>query len=120
MRPWHTDSWRQKAACADVDPNLFFPRGQGSIPSEGLRVCTGIHPTHTTDPCPVRADCLLEAIGHIGYEDTGIWGGTTADAREEVRQNRMTVARATALGNRLAGSMTAEEQAAAHAARMGR
>jgi len=71
-------SWRQAAACRDIDPDLFFPIGTsgpaaGQI-AEAKRVCR---------TCPVRTPCLGWAINH--YQDYGIWGGMTEPERQALR-----------------------------------
>lgn len=41
--------WRDKAACRNADPNLFFPEGDLFKTQEALEICRG---------CTVRAECL--------------------------------------------------------------
>jgi WhiB family redox-sensing transcriptional regulator len=70
--------WRQRAACRNLDPDLFFPIGTAG-PSvgqtiEAKRVCLA---------CPVRNACLNWAIGHC--QDYGIWGGMTEAERQALR-----------------------------------
>jgi WhiB family transcriptional regulator, redox-sensing transcriptional regulator len=69
--------WRLDAACADVDPELFFPE-PGHVPQAAAAkaVCAG---------CAVRGPCLQAALhGPQARDDhTGIFAGTTA--RERVR-----------------------------------
>jgi WhiB family transcriptional regulator, redox-sensing transcriptional regulator len=69
--------WRLDAACAQVDPELFFP-GTGQVPQAALakQVCAG---------CAVRGPCLQAALhGPQARDDhSGIFAGTTA--RERVR-----------------------------------
>lgn len=62
-------SWQADAACASVDPELFFPKHGDTFPAK--RVCAG---------CPVVVDCLEHAIAH--REPSGIWGGLTPDERD--------------------------------------
>jgi WhiB family transcriptional regulator, redox-sensing transcriptional regulator len=69
--------WRLDAACADVDPELFFPEtGQVPQAAAAKAVCAG---------CAVRGPCLETALhGPQSRDDhTGIFAGTTA--RERVR-----------------------------------
>jgi hypothetical protein len=66
--------WRLVAVCATVDPELFFPTAEtGPVYDAQViaakRVCAG---------CPVRPECLTEALVRIPY---GIAGGLTEDER---------------------------------------
>jgi WhiB family redox-sensing transcriptional regulator len=62
-------AWRREAECRDMGTAVFFPiRGQSNKP--GLAVCSS---------CPVKAECLAEALAE--EVDHGIRGGLTARAR---------------------------------------
>ena len=71
------NGWRDRAACAGEDPDLFFPVGAGPRVREQMvaakRICAG---------CPVRPLCLAEVMA---VEDPasrwGIAGGLTASER---------------------------------------
>jgi WhiB family redox-sensing transcriptional regulator len=73
--------WRAAGACAQADPDLFFPisstgRALGQI-AKAKAVCGG---------CPVRQPCLEFALEHdLMY---GIWGGTTPQDRQAWRRDR--------------------------------
>jgi WhiB family transcriptional regulator, redox-sensing transcriptional regulator len=71
--------WRDNAACAHEDPELFFPEsGPGVTRPETIvakRICGG---------CPVRVPCLRWALDH-GVSN-GIWGGTTEEERRLLRK----------------------------------
>lgn len=73
--------WQDRAACRDVDPELFFPIGNtGPALAQIGRakgVCAG---------CPVRTPCLEWALA--SGQDTGVWGGTTEDERRALRFQR--------------------------------
>ncbi len=56
-------SWRAKANCMGVDPDLFFPE-RGTSTRYAKEVCRG---------CVVRDDCLDYALAN--NEKFGIWGG---------------------------------------------
>lgn len=75
------DDWRDRAACRDVDPELFFPvteKGPGARQAEQAKaMCAG---------CPVRAECLRYALDN-GL-DHGIFGGTTETERRQLRRAR--------------------------------
>lgn len=74
--------WRQRAACRDVDPELFFPLGKGLVyehrAEQAKAVCRA---------CPVTSDCLQWALsGPTSLE--GVWGATTEDERAALIRNR--------------------------------
>jgi WhiB family redox-sensing transcriptional regulator len=71
--------WRLDAACAEVDPELFFPEpGQVPQAAAAKQVCAG---------CAVRGPCLEAALhGPQAHDDhTGIFAGTTARDRIRLR-----------------------------------
>lgn len=61
--------WHELAACAEVDPELFYPV-KGGRAVEALKICAG---------CEVRARCLGEAIAQ--GERYGVRGGMTERQR---------------------------------------
>lgn len=67
--PITNPEWMDSAACASVDPELWFPE-RGSNPRRAKRICAD---------CPVRAQCLAFAVEH--HIDYGIWGGLTEHER---------------------------------------
>ena len=71
--------WWLSAACAQTDPELFFP-DKGDRPREAKKVCTR---------CAVRAECLDYALAQDRVY--GVWGGTTE--RERRRLLRLTTER---------------------------
>jgi WhiB family redox-sensing transcriptional regulator len=71
--------WRLEAACAGVDPELFFPEpGQAPQVAAAKAVCAG---------CAVRGPCLAAALhGPQAHQDhSGIFAGTTASDRVRLR-----------------------------------
>jgi WhiB family redox-sensing transcriptional regulator len=56
-------------ACADTDPEIFFPGRAGSA-REALDLC---------NRCPYRQPCLDWALET--EQQFGVWGGTTAEER---------------------------------------
>jgi WhiB family redox-sensing transcriptional regulator len=71
--------WRLDAACAQVDPELFFPEtGQVPQAAAAKQVCAG---------CVVRGPCLEAAVhGPQARDDhSGIFAGTTARERVALR-----------------------------------
>jgi len=68
--------WQAKAACSEVDPEIFFPERGGS--SKAARaVCSR---------CDVRMNCLEYALNN--KEQFGIWGGTSERERRRLRKER--------------------------------
>lgn len=98
-------TWRSRAACLDdnVDPGWFDTDEDNVPPVEAMRICVG---------CPVRLPCLQTALETITSDDDGVWGGTTVSNRTQIRQQRMSKARAMALGDRMAAMRTAAERRA--------
>lgn len=68
--------WRGSAACAQTDPELWFPERGGS-PRNAKRVCR---------TCPVRWECLAYAL--TNDERHGVWGGYMPDERAQMRKPR--------------------------------
>jgi DNA-binding GntR family transcriptional regulator len=71
--------WRLEAACATVDPELFFPEpGQVPQAAAAKAICAG---------CAVRGPCLETALhGPQAHQDhIGIFAGTTASDRVRLR-----------------------------------
>lgn len=95
------DNWRLQAACRPdhIDPDWFHPTTD--IPIEAMRVCVN---------CPVRTDCLNEALNTKVSDDSGVWGGTTALARIQIRQGRLSPGRAMGYGNHIAQKRTPREK----------
>jgi WhiB family transcriptional regulator, redox-sensing transcriptional regulator len=70
-------SWRQRAACRGVDPDVFYPVTDEEA-EEAKSIC-GI--------CPVRESCLEYALAN--RERDGVWGGATErERRRLIRQRR--------------------------------
>ncbi len=72
--------WLDRAACRDVDPEIFFPIGTGVLAERQV-----IRAKAVCHRCPVRAECLRWAQVH-GQGD-GVWGGLDADERRELRRS---------------------------------
>jgi WhiB family redox-sensing transcriptional regulator len=72
-------NWRDRAACLDEDPELFFPIGTTGPAlaqvEEAKSVCAR---------CPVRVECLQWALD-TGV-DQGIWGGLSEDERRSLKR----------------------------------
>jgi len=73
------DGWRDNAACASVDPDLFFPVGVtgpavGQI-AAAKAVCAD---------CAAQSRCLEFAIAT--NQEYGVWGGTSEEERRILRR----------------------------------
>ena len=62
------------AACAGVDPDLFFPERGASL-KEAQRIC---------GPCSIRQECLSWAV--LLPERHGVWGGSSELWRKIARR----------------------------------
>ena len=73
--------WRHRAACRDVDPELFFPIGNTGPAllqiEEAKQVCRR---------CAVTEACLSWALG--SGQDSGVWGGLSEDERRALKRRR--------------------------------
>jgi hypothetical protein len=73
------DTWRNRAACRGTDPELWFPASSsGAVYDRQVTAAKAI-----CSNCPVRAECLSEALVRI---PVGIAGGLTEDERRSIRQ----------------------------------
>jgi len=71
--------WRSRAACLDVEPELFFPAAEcGPVYDAQVAAAKA-----ACARCPVTAECLAEALLRMPY---GIAGGLTAEERRTRRR----------------------------------
>lgn len=69
--------WRERAACRDVDPELFFPVAEaGPVYDAQVAAAKAV-----CQRCPVRAECLVEALERMPH---GVAGGLTEHERHGV------------------------------------
>ncbi len=73
--------WRPRAACRDVDPELFFPIGSG-----GPSIAQAEQAVLVCRRCDVTAQCLDWALEH--RQDAGVWGATTEEQRRPLLRRR--------------------------------
>lgn len=66
--------WRDRALCAQTDPEAFFPERGGSV-REVKRVCRS---------CEVRAECLEYALEND--ERFGVYGGLSERERRRLKR----------------------------------
>ncbi|MFA1544763.1 WhiB family transcriptional regulator [Actinomadura chokoriensis] len=71
--------WRHRAACRDVDPELFFPIGNTGPAilqiEEAKQVCRR---------CDVTEACLRWALE--SGQESGVWGGMGEDERRALKR----------------------------------
>lgn len=77
-QPDTADTWRQQAACRNVNPNLMFPNDWDE---DGIAAAKAL-----CRACPVQDQCLTFALDN--REDHGIWGGATERERSKIRRRR--------------------------------
>jgi WhiB family transcriptional regulator, redox-sensing transcriptional regulator len=65
--------WVDRAACAQADPEVFFPDSRPALSVQLL--CFA---------CPVRTECLAHAVADPSLD--GVWGGTTQRQRRRLRR----------------------------------
>ncbi len=82
-RPAKPEAWKDRAACVDADPDLFFPArgvacGSVDITAAAKAICRG---------CPVIADCL-DYAQTAPVERFGVWGGLSRRERRDLAKRR--------------------------------
>jgi WhiB family redox-sensing transcriptional regulator len=87
--------WRNKGACTDEPPELFFPLGNAGPAATQIAAAKAV-----CGRCPVTEQCLAWAMAH---EDHGVWGGRDEFERRERRGiDRRRIARRGRSGRRTA------------------
>jgi WhiB family redox-sensing transcriptional regulator len=77
-------TWRERAACLDEDPELFFPIG-----SAGSALLQIADAKVVCRRCEIAGSCLRWAIETS--QDAGVWGGLSDDDRRALkRRNALT------------------------------
>lgn len=71
-------SWRDRAACRGVDPDIFYPVTDDEADAAAAKaVCAR---------CPVREACAEYALA--AREKLGVWGGLTERDRRRILRHR--------------------------------
>jgi WhiB family transcriptional regulator, redox-sensing transcriptional regulator len=73
------DLWRDRAACRDMDPDLFFPIGSTGSALYQIDAAKTI-----CRACAVREVCLEYALAT--NQEAGVWGGTSEEERRRLRK----------------------------------
>jgi hypothetical protein len=68
--------WKDHALCID-DPG---PHWDHHILPSMFDLCMA---------CPVRSECLMEALDRDGRDDVGVWGGTDVEQRHRIRRGKL-------------------------------
>ncbi len=76
---WDTDDWRQRSACRDTDPDLFFPVGATGPALEQIAAAKAV-----CRQCEAQSECLEFALAT--NQESGVWGGTCEDERRKLRK----------------------------------
>lgn len=72
-------TWRNRSACLDENPELFFPIGNthpAYLQAEEAKI--------VCRRCEVLQTCLAWAVK--SGQDTGVWGGLSADERQALKR----------------------------------
>ncbi len=72
---------KPRPACADRDPELWFPVGHSGPAVQQAEYAKAI-----CARCPLQVPCLEWALDHNATH--GIWGGLTDTERRNVKRNR--------------------------------
>jgi WhiB family transcriptional regulator, redox-sensing transcriptional regulator len=71
--------WRDRAACRDEDPELFFPVG-----TTGPAIIQIAQAKAICRTCAVREPCLAWALA--SGQEAGVWGGLDEDERRSLKR----------------------------------
>jgi WhiB family redox-sensing transcriptional regulator len=72
-------TWRNRAACLDEDPELFFPIGSTEPSFRQIELAKAV-----CHRCEVIETCLSWAIET--RQDNGVWGGMSSDERRALKR----------------------------------
>ena len=73
------DDWRDRSACRDTSPDLFFPVGTTGPAIEQITEAKAVCAT-----CEAQGPCLEYAM--VTNQDSGVWGGTSEEERRKLRR----------------------------------
>ena len=76
---WDMHDWRQKAACRNTDPDLFFPVGTTGLAIDQIEAAKIV-----CRQCEARDDCLEFALAT--NQEAGVWGATSEEERRKMRK----------------------------------
>jgi len=73
-------TWRNRAACLDEDPDLFFPMGNTGPAALQIEEAKAI-----CRRCEVVESCLNSPVA--AGQDFGVWGGRSEDERRALKRH---------------------------------
>jgi WhiB family redox-sensing transcriptional regulator len=73
--------WRNRAACLDENPELFFPLGNAHCALLRIEKANAV-----CRRCTVAEGCLKSAME--SGQDTGVWGGLSQDERHALQRRK--------------------------------
>ena len=76
---WDLDDWRDRSACRDTDPELFFPVGTTGPALDQIAAAKAV-----CRACEAQAACLEFALAT--NQESGVWGGTSEEERRKLRK----------------------------------
>jgi len=76
---WDAEDWRERAACRDTSPEMFFPVGSTGPALSQIEAAKAICRT-----CEAQAPCLEFALAT--NQEAGVWGATAEDERRRLRK----------------------------------
>lgn len=80
-------TWRNRSACLDESPELFFPIGNTRPAALQIEAAKAV-----CRRCAVAATCLTWAVE--ARQDTGVWGGMSEDERRALKRRNACARRA--------------------------
>lgn len=80
-------TWMQRAACAGMPADLFYPSGGNEFEARGGSNLYPPAARAACASCPVAAECLVHAV--IDGERHGMWGGLSPEERRPIRRQLM-------------------------------
>lgn len=98
--------WRNKAACRDTDPSLFFPVGTTGMALDQVQSAKRVCLT-----CPSATACLQFALDT--NQDAGVWGGLDEEERRVIRRRRRAARKAKAREATVSVELTRRRQSSA-------
>jgi WhiB family transcriptional regulator, redox-sensing transcriptional regulator len=80
-------TWRDRAACLDEDPELFFPIGNTEPAFRQIEEARAV-----CHRCEVMDTCLNWAMET--RQEAGVWGGQSAEQRQSLKRRNARARRA--------------------------